>query len=207
MKKYVFAFLIWVMIIPIAILNGGFREYVLVKLGGLALPLSGIILSICIFTATNQIEGGKEVNEAAAIMVATSSPAIKGARVSSSAVRQAGLNLMKKKIKKVDAGKKIAKKSVKKATKNSIKKVAKGTTKKVAKETAKETAKVTAKVTTQVATTAAGGATGPYKFLEDNGYRNDFNDGRLHHEIYMSDARKVAPCKWKTVIRHPICKL
>jgi len=49
MKKYVFAFLIWVMIIPIAILNGGFREYVLVKLGGLALPLSGIILSIYIF--------------------------------------------------------------------------------------------------------------------------------------------------------------
>lgn len=49
MKKYVFAFLIWVMIIPIAILNGGFREYVLVKLGKLALPLSGIILSTCIF--------------------------------------------------------------------------------------------------------------------------------------------------------------
>lgn len=35
MKKYVIAFLIWVIIIPIAILNGGFREYVLVKLGGL----------------------------------------------------------------------------------------------------------------------------------------------------------------------------
>ena len=45
MKKYTIAFLIWVMIIPIAILNGGFREYVLVKLGMLALPLSGIILS------------------------------------------------------------------------------------------------------------------------------------------------------------------
>ena len=44
------------------------------------------------------------------------------------------------------------------------------------------------------------------KFLEDNGYRNDFSDGRLHHEIYMSDARKVAPEKWKTVIRHPVCK-
>ena len=29
---------------------------------------------------------------------------------------------------------------------------------------------------------------------------------RLHHEIYMSDARKVAPEKWKTVIRHPICE-
>lgn len=49
MKKYVMAILIWIMIIPIAILNGGFREYVLVKLGVLARPLSGIILSICIF--------------------------------------------------------------------------------------------------------------------------------------------------------------
>ncbi len=49
MKKYMFAFLIWVMIIPIAILNGGFREYVLVKLGIFARPLSGIILSVCIF--------------------------------------------------------------------------------------------------------------------------------------------------------------
>lgn len=49
MKKYAYAFLIWVMIIPIAILNGGFREYVLAKLGGFARPLSGIILSICIF--------------------------------------------------------------------------------------------------------------------------------------------------------------
>lgn len=49
MKKYTYAFLIWVIIIPIAILNGGFREYVLVNLGGLARPLSGIILSVCIF--------------------------------------------------------------------------------------------------------------------------------------------------------------
>ena len=35
---------------------------------------------------------------------------------------------------------------------------------------------------------------------------NDINKDRLHHEIYMSDARKVAPDKWKTVIRHPIKK-
>lgn len=42
------------------------------------------------------------------------------------------------------------------------------------------------------------------KFLSENGYVNDFSDTRLHHEIYMSDARKVAPEKWKTVIRHPI---
>lgn len=44
-------------------------------------------------------------------------------------------------------------------------------------------------------------------FLEQNGYVNDFTDQRLHHEIYMSDARKVAPEKWKTVIRHPIRKI
>ena len=44
------------------------------------------------------------------------------------------------------------------------------------------------------------------KFLEDNGYENDMNDKRFHHEIYMSDARKVSPEKWKTIIRHPIRK-
>ncbi len=44
-------------------------------------------------------------------------------------------------------------------------------------------------------------------YLEENGYANDFSGSRLHHEIYMSDARKVAPEKWKTVIRHPIKKV
>lgn len=43
-------------------------------------------------------------------------------------------------------------------------------------------------------------------FLEENEYKNDMNEVRLHHEIYLSDARKVAPEKWKTVIRHPIKK-
>ena len=42
------------------------------------------------------------------------------------------------------------------------------------------------------------------KYLEDNGYANDFSDTRRHHEIYLSDARKIASEKWKTVIRHPI---
>ena len=44
-------------------------------------------------------------------------------------------------------------------------------------------------------------------FLAKNGYENDMTDTRLHHEIYLSDARKVAPEKWKTVIRHPIKKV
>jgi hypothetical protein len=43
-------------------------------------------------------------------------------------------------------------------------------------------------------------------YLQENGFVHDFSEKRLHHEIYMSDARKVAPEKWKTVIRHPIKK-
>lgn len=59
--------------------------------------------------------------------------------------------------------------------------------------------------------------TGPYddepatvalmdRYIAENGYRNDISDTRRHHEIYLSDARKVSPEKWKTVIRHPIAE-
>lgn len=44
------------------------------------------------------------------------------------------------------------------------------------------------------------------QYLEENGYVTDFSENRRHHEIYLSDARRVAPEKWKTVIRHPIRK-
>lgn len=43
-------------------------------------------------------------------------------------------------------------------------------------------------------------------YLEQNGYVNDMSTERLRHEIYLSDARKVAPKKRKTVIRHLIKK-
>ena len=42
------------------------------------------------------------------------------------------------------------------------------------------------------------------EYIEQHGYVRDISVSRLHHEIYLSDARKVAPDKWKTVIRHPI---
>ncbi|MBQ3210917.1 MAG: GyrI-like domain-containing protein [Oscillospiraceae bacterium] len=45
------------------------------------------------------------------------------------------------------------------------------------------------------------------EYIKERGYVNDFNERRLHHEIYLSDARKTAPEKWKTVIRHPIKKV
>ena len=43
-----------------------------------------------------------------------------------------------------------------------------------------------------------------HEYMEKQGYVLDISDNRLHHEIYLSDARKVEPDKLKTVIRHPI---
>ena len=45
-----------------------------------------------------------------------------------------------------------------------------------------------------------------HRFMEAQGYTLDITDRRLHHEIYLSDARKTAPEKLKTVIRHPVRK-
>ena len=45
-----------------------------------------------------------------------------------------------------------------------------------------------------------------HEFMEKEGYELDITDRRLHHEIYLSDVRKVALDKLKTVIRHPIKK-
>ena len=43
-----------------------------------------------------------------------------------------------------------------------------------------------------------------HRFMEEQGYVLDITDQRMHHEIYLSDARKVAPERLKTVVRHPI---
>ena len=45
-----------------------------------------------------------------------------------------------------------------------------------------------------------------HEYMETKGYVLDITSQRMHHEIYLSDARKVAPEKLKTVIRHPIRK-
>ncbi len=39
-----------------------------------------------------------------------------------------------------------------------------------------------------------------------NGYLLDFRNGRRHHEIYLSDPRKTASEKLKTILRHPVRK-
>lgn len=43
-----------------------------------------------------------------------------------------------------------------------------------------------------------------HDFMTEAGYELDITEKRLHHEIYLSDARKVAAERLKTVIRHPI---
>lgn len=46
-----------------------------------------------------------------------------------------------------------------------------------------------------------------HEYMESEGYTLDISDKRMHHEIYLSDVRKVAPEKLKTVIRHPVRKV
>ena len=43
-----------------------------------------------------------------------------------------------------------------------------------------------------------------HEYMTEQGYSLDITESRFHHEIYLSDARKVSPDKLKTVIRHPI---
>lgn len=42
------------------------------------------------------------------------------------------------------------------------------------------------------------------EYAKEQGYEIDINDERFHHEIYLSDPRKCAPEKCKTILRHPV---
>lgn len=44
-------------------------------------------------------------------------------------------------------------------------------------------------------------------FAREQGFALDFSDTRLHHEIYLSDPRRTAADRLRTVIRHPVKKL
>ena len=46
-----------------------------------------------------------------------------------------------------------------------------------------------------------------HRFMEEQGYALDITGQRMHHEFYLSDARRTAPGKLKTVIRHPVRKV
>ena len=44
-------------------------------------------------------------------------------------------------------------------------------------------------------------------FALENGFKDNVGPNGKHHEIYISDPRKVAPDKMKTVLRHPVIKI
>jgi hypothetical protein len=44
------------------------------------------------------------------------------------------------------------------------------------------------------------------EFMKENGLQDNVGPNGKHHEIYMSDPRKAAPEKMKTVLRHPVVK-
>jgi hypothetical protein len=44
------------------------------------------------------------------------------------------------------------------------------------------------------------------KYMDENNMVNDINNERHHHEIYLSDYRKVEKEKLKTVLRIPVKK-
>ena len=46
-----------------------------------------------------------------------------------------------------------------------------------------------------------------HAYAEAQGFAIDLSETRRHHEIYLTDARRVAPEKWKTVIRLPVRKM
>ncbi len=114
--------------------------------------------------ATDQIEGGQELQQASMIMYEASRPVTGTASRGAELFKRQVINRQKLKIKKVDAGKKIAKKGAKDAAKSTAKgtakKVAKESSKKVAKETAKIVAKETSKAVAKTATTAVATTAG-----------------------------------------------
>ena len=103
------------------------------------------------------MEGGKEVTQAAYTAYELTRPVTGTASKGAVLFRKKAAAEARKRIKKVEAGKKIASKTAKNAAKESAKTVAKET----AKETAKAGAKVAAKTATTAATTAAGTAVAP----------------------------------------------
>ena len=106
---------------------------------------------------TDQVEGGQEVTQAAYLGYEATRPVTGIASRGADLFRRKTAAEAKKRIKKVEAGKKLSKKAVKKTAKETAKTVAKET----AKETAKTTAKAAAKTATKTAATAAGTAVAP----------------------------------------------
>ena len=113
------------------------------------LHIAGRTGALAAGAVTDQVEGGKEVTQAAYLAYEASRPVTGTASKGAALFRRKAAEQAKRRIKKVEAGKKAAK--------DAAKTVAKET----AKETAKTTAKVAAKTATKTAAAAAGTAVAP----------------------------------------------
>ena len=110
---------------------------------------------------TEQMEGGQEVSQAAYLAYETSRPVTGTASKGATLFRKKAVAEAKKRIKKVEAGKKIAKRTARKSASDTAKAAAKATAKKAAKETAKTSAKIAARTVTTTAATAVGTTASP----------------------------------------------
>lgn len=106
---------------------------------------------------TDQLEGGREVQQAAYMAHEAFRPVIGTASQGARVFKKQVMEQKKRRIKKVEAGKKLTKKSATKTTKNAVK----GGVNKATKETAKRASKFAAKTATTATTTAAGSVGGP----------------------------------------------
>ena len=113
------------------------------------LHIAGRTGALAAGAVTDQVEGGQEVTQAAYLGYEATRPVIGTASKGAALFRRKAAEQAKRRIKKVEAGKKAAK--------DTAKTVAKET----AKETAKTTAKVAAKTVTKTAAAAAGTAVAP----------------------------------------------
>lgn len=107
--------------------------------------------------STDQMEGGKEIQQAAYMAHEVFRPVTGSASIGARVFKKQVMEQKKRKIKKLDIGKKVAKKSVNKVTKDAVK----GTVSKATKDTIKIVSKLATKTLTTATTTAAGSVGGP----------------------------------------------
>lgn len=111
--------------------------------------------------ATKQMEGGEEIQQASMIAYGIGRPFTGTASKGAELFRQKTLAEKKRKIKKVESGRKLTKRQIKKTATNLVGKTAKESgktlTKKAAKASVKKTVKVTAGVAAGTATTGMAG--------------------------------------------------
>jgi cell wall-associated NlpC family hydrolase len=135
-----------------------------VKLKETNLHVAGRIGAAGVKAATDQMEGGQEVQQAAYFAYEATTPVTGTVSKGAALFRKKSAEAKKRKIKKVEAGKKLGKNTAKKpaikTAKNTAEKPATETAKNTAKETAKETAKTVAKKTAKTAVTAAASTAG-----------------------------------------------